>query len=663
MPQQLGIPLDLLAKILVIITAVIIGGVLILAIRNHIFFKIGVRNIPRRRAQMVLIVFALMLSTTLLTGVLATGDVIEAGVQSVAVYNLGSVDETITGGHGPLGTFDDYVYHQALRVARRDSNIAAVGTALVENNLLVADETSRQVRSKVTALAIIPGSEQGFGGMQNTNDKKHMSIAMLMPNQVYLNATAATLLNARAGDSLYLYSNRWIGRRYPVQILAVVADGGLAGQMPYILSGVNTFRTIEGNKDDITQVFIANRSNGGVSSVDLSEQVENELEQWLPQGLHVDKEKARGIRYAQQAQDIFSRIFTLFCLFALAIGLLLIFLIFVLLAAERRVEMGMARAIGVKRRHLILTFLFEGTLYDLLASFVSLLFGVGVGALITAILGPILARFNFPLHLTFQPRSLILAYCLGVIFTFFSVALSSWLVSRMTIVDAIRNLPESGRGRNELSLLIEMGRRLFGMLEKMPGRVIAGQGTRQSQTGQGRALPLLYTQQTDQPVYSRGDPRGRPVGGRLALRRIRRTVFVHLPDAFIGLIRTVTSLGVLPLLIGYWLFHFGLSQAQIVPFSLGLSLMVIGASLLLQTLVSFFVADLKNKKRVQRVFAALAGLTILAYWALPFDALAHLGLPRFQGGIEVFFIAGSMMVLGAVWAIIARTRGSEAPVR
>ncbi len=630
MTELFGIPLDTLTRILVIITLVIVVGVALLALSNLLFFKIGIRNIPRRRTQMFLIVFALMLSTTLLSGVLATGDVINAAVQSVAVYNLGNVDEVVERWDSSFGLFDQQVYYSIQQHAKSSPDIAAVGAAMVEYNLLVADQTSRQVRSSVTALAIIPGSEQGFGGMQNTNDKKHMSIAMLKPNQVYLNATAAMLLNAHAGDSLYLYSNRWIGRRYPVQILAVVADGGLAGQMPYILSRVDTFRTIESNKDDITQVFIANRSNGGVSSVDLSEQVENELEQWLPQGLHVDKEKARGIRYAQQAQDIFSRIFTLFALFALAIGLLLIFLIFVLLAAERRVEMGMARAIGVKRRHLILTFLFEGTLYDLLASLVGLLFGIGVGALIIAILGPILARFNFPLQLTFQPRSMIIAFCLGVIFTFFSVAISSWLVSRMTIVEAIRNLPESGQGRNDLRLFTDIGKRLF---EKV-------------------SMPLLARQKQ----HSEG------IHPRLLLRRIRRAIFVHLPDAIIGLIRTVTMLGLLPLLVGYWLFHFGLSQYQIVPFSLGISLMVIGASLFLQTLINFFLVDARHKKLVQRVFAALAGLAILAYWALPFDALANLGLPRFEGGIEVFFIAGAMMVLGAAWAIIANAELFVSPL-
>src|SRR5437763_3302331 len=219
------------------------------------------------------------------------------------------------------------------------------------------------------------------------------------------------------------------------------------------MSNIQYFRAIEQHSDDITQIFIANR---GTNGVDLSDRVTRSLNFWIPRDVHVIQVKQQGVQNSQKAEDIFSRVFALFSLFALAIVLLLIFLIFVLLAAERRVEMGMARAIGVKRRHLILTFLFEGTLYDLLASLVGLLFGVGVGAFIIIILGPILARFNFPLQLTFQPRSLIIAYCLGVIFTFCSVAISSWLVSRMTIVEAIRNLPESGRGRNELGIFIEM---------------------------------------------------------------------------------------------------------------------------------------------------------------------------------------------------------------
>jgi putative ABC transport system permease protein len=618
MTQLFGIQLDTLTNILLIITLVIVGIVVLLALTNFIFFKIGVRNIPRRRLQMLLIVFALMLSTTLLASVLTTGNIITSAVQSVAVYNLGNVDEIVEPRHGTF--FDDYIYYDLVKYQHHNANIAAVGAALVENDLLVADATSRQVRSSVTGLGIIPGSETGFGGMQDTTSQKTLRIAGLPPNTVYLNQTTATLLNARAGDTIYVYAQRWPGKRYVFHIKAIVADGGLAGQKPYILTQASTFRNIEHRRDDLTQIYIANSGGGGLSGLALSDPVSDALQQHIPGFMRVDQVKADGVQASQNAEEIFSRIFNLFCLFALAVGLLLIFLIFVLLAAERRAEMGMARAIGVQRGQLVLMFLFEGAVYDLLASFVGLAAGIGLGALAVNALGPVLQRFNFPLKLTFDLRSLIIAYCLGVIFTFCSVVISSWLVSRMTIVDALRNLPESER--STLSL---------------------GEIT-------GRFAQLL--RQSRMAFFHKK--------GQI----VRHIVLEHIPDLFIWLIRSLVLLGFLPLLAGYLLLQYGLQNTEIVPFSLGLSLLAVGTGLLLKTLVEqiLYRFGINQKRLLSRLLAIVVGLALVAYWALPFDALEGLGLPRFKGGIEVFFIAGSMMILGAVWALLANADLIMAPL-
>src|SRR6266487_1447617 len=264
MTHLFGIPIDTLTTVLLAATLAIIGVVALLALGNAIFFRIGVRNIPRRRTQMWLIIFALMLSTTLLSSVLATGDVITGAVQSVAVYNLGGVDETIEGGHGALGFFPDGVYYEMLNLAKHDHDIAAVGAAIVEHDLLVADITSRQVRSKVTALAVIPGSERGFGGMHDDNGNKTLSIATLGNNEVYLNHTTAALLNAHTGDFIYLYSKRWQGTRYKMHVVGIVADGGLIGSIPALLSNMQTFQDIENRYDDITKIFVANHNNGTI---------------------------------------------------------------------------------------------------------------------------------------------------------------------------------------------------------------------------------------------------------------------------------------------------------------------------------------------------------------------------------------------------------------
>ncbi|HEU5226242.1 MAG TPA: FtsX-like permease family protein [Ktedonobacteraceae bacterium] len=638
MIELFGIPIDTLTIVLGIITLVIIGIVTLLALFNAIFFKIGVRNIPRRRMQMVLIVFALMLSTTLLASVLATGDVLTATVQSVAVYNWGGVDELIEGGRGPLNLFRDQVYYGLVNRTRNYPDIMAVGAALKESDLLVADQTSRQVRSAVTALAVIPGSEKGFGGMQNTTTQQTLSIAALKPDQVYLNQTVAQLLNAHAGDTLYIYSSRWPGRRYTFSVAAIVNNGGLVGDNPAMLSQLRTFHTIEGLDDEINEVYIANRGNG-LSGITLSDQVAQTIHHWFPR-LNVIQVKVQGVQNSQKAQDIFSRVFALFSLFALAIGLLLIFLIFVLLAAERRAETGMARAIGVQRRHLIFMFLFEGTVYDLLSSFIGLLFGVGAGYLLVSLLEPIMERFNFPLKLTFQPRSMIIAYCLGVIFTFVAVALSSWLVSRMTVVEAIRDLSETGRSNLSLG---EIGVRLLQVLG------IVGRGERKAAASAKRKTAIRH-----------------------ALRRVRRVLLEHIPDIFVSLVRELTRMGFLPLLGGLLLMQAGLENTQVIPFSLGLSLVVIGGGLLIKALVEQLLLFIswrrsggyfqERKNMAAGFFALLIGLPIVAYWALPFDILASLGLPRFQGGIEVFFVAAMMMVLGAAWMIVMNAKFLLSPL-
>src|SRR5690606_34301995 len=99
-------------------------------------------------------------------------------------------------------------------------------------------------------------------------------------------------------------------------------------------------------------------------------------------------------------------------------GVLLIFMIFVMLAAERRSEMGMARAIGMQRSHLIQMFITEGLLYDLAAALVGVVLGLGVSYLMIDFLGNLFNEvggqvsgqelfFTFQFHVV--PSSVIIA--------------------------------------------------------------------------------------------------------------------------------------------------------------------------------------------------------------------------------------------------------------
>src|ERR687892_262486 len=75
-------------------------------------------------------------------------------------------------------------------------------------------------------------------------------------------------------------------------------------------------------------------------------------------GLEADPVKKEAIDQADTRGEIFSTLFVLFGQFSVAAGMLLIFLIFVMLASERKHELGIARAVGMQRLALIRAFAF-----------------------------------------------------------------------------------------------------------------------------------------------------------------------------------------------------------------------------------------------------------------------------------------------------------------
>ena len=124
--------------------------------------------------------------------------------------------------------------------------------------------------------------------------------------------------------------------------------------------------------------------------------------------------KQRAVNVAEQAGNAFTSVFLVLGLFSIAAGVLLIFLIFVLLAAERKLEMGMARSVGVKGSQLTQMFLAEGIAYDLVSALVGAALGVGVAFVIAGIMGRLVGEF-VQIRAIASWQSLVIAYTLGVV--------------------------------------------------------------------------------------------------------------------------------------------------------------------------------------------------------------------------------------------------------
>jgi putative ABC transport system permease protein len=172
-------------------------------------------------------------------------------------------------------------------------------------------------------------------------------------------------------------------------------------------------------------------------------------------GLEADPIKKDAVEGADQMGEVFSTLFVLFGQFSVAAGMLLIFLIFVMLAAERKRELGIARAVGMQRSHLIRAFAFEGALYALAASTVGSIAGVGIGWVMVRLIGGGIAGEDFRISFSTSPRNVILAFCMGMVLTFVVVLISSWRVSRLNVVRAIRDIPEPDRrGRTVWGVIV-----------------------------------------------------------------------------------------------------------------------------------------------------------------------------------------------------------------
>src|SRR3972149_6276799 len=106
MDALFGIPMNTIMAVLVALLAISLSAVLLIFIRNRIIFMMGLRNIPRRVAQTVLIVIGLMLSTVIITAAFTTGDTVDYSVTKQTYDLAGNTDIILDGEVGKTGSSD-----------------------------------------------------------------------------------------------------------------------------------------------------------------------------------------------------------------------------------------------------------------------------------------------------------------------------------------------------------------------------------------------------------------------------------------------------------------------------------------------------------------------------------------------------------------------------
>ncbi|MEX0799585.1 MAG: FtsX-like permease family protein [Dehalococcoidia bacterium] len=465
MDALFGIPMQAIMIVLLGILALSMLSVGYVFFANRVMFRMGLRNLPRRGLQTGLIILGLMLATLIITAAFTTGDTVDYSVSSKAYDQWQRTDLNINlRGDDSEDAIGPEVWAPAAAAAQLDEQFADDADIELFLPFLYSEAAASNGRSglsepRVNLVGVDTERLNEAGGLRPAGGGS-FDLTTLASDEALVSERAADELDAREGDTLSLYVQ---GREYPTVVAAIVKDeqaSGVVGDfddstrpggvvMP--LSSVQEMVGQTGNVNYISVALAGDvRGTVGPEAEESAERVsayasspEGNALLGLQGEIGVEAVKSDDVEAAEEFGNIFTSFFLVVGLFSIAAGIMLIFMIFVMLAAERKPEMGMARAVGAQRGNLVQAFLAEGMSYNLLAGVVGA--ALGVGAALVLMVGFLRLSlgddFDFiQSHVTI--RSVVVSYCLGVSLTFVTVVIASIQASGVNIVAAIRGTPE-----------------------------------------------------------------------------------------------------------------------------------------------------------------------------------------------------------------------------
>ena len=472
---------------------------LVMVLRNRITLRMALRNFGRRKTNMALVIAGLMIGTAMISGSLVTGDTLTELFTRGAYFGYGHADEvvyarnsTTFGFQGSAYQYLGYNVYQSLSTSLFGNPVAGQDVAGVTPEIIetvsIYDVNKGIVQAGAALIGTYANASRVLGDFYSASGS--IIPSAFRDTEAVLNDKAARDLNATVGDVVKVYP----GQRSSSQYMNLTIVGIAVSDARASFTGADdVFVTLQaaqqftGHSNSVNYIAITNI--GGLrGSLPHSQTVGLAANQTLNSLYPVTSTAGAGCKsdpsqvatppsipcaYAEKQLAVdnssagaksLSSFFLILSSFTILAGVVLILNIFIMLAEERKSEMGMARAVGMRRSQLTKLFLFEGSLYSAGASIVGVLVGIGVAYAILYAIGNIFTSFfsgvNESLVLssfTISPESLFTAFTAGVLITYLTILLTSWRISKLNIIRAIRNIPEPPSGKRTYNLLLVAG--------------------------------------------------------------------------------------------------------------------------------------------------------------------------------------------------------------
>ena len=446
------------ALIVLAVIAVVIGlpAIVDLFLRGDLR-RMAVRNIVRRPFETGLIIVGSALGTAIITAAFMVGDTFETSIRDIARTNLGEIDliveiDSFDDAQNLAGVIEADPPPQLDGVLPLRTVVVAAGAGRQGDTIALSVDRPVEPQVGVSAVnfdyAAAFGSEPGRWAFARVEDPGL--------DGAVINDRLADDLALAVGDSLTLFA---AGTEVQLTVGAVIERVGLGGfsdvwvpetlfdelGIPSVVTADLVALSIDGTVFDTTGSIVDRTSDAVLETVLASPQADELIEASPAEFLLVDPIKQRLIDNAADEDEELTTIFFVVGGFSVLAGALLLINLFVMLSEERKPNLGVLRAIGWRQTTLRRAFRTEGLIYAVPAALTGTVLGVGVGWAIIQLTKGILQNQNpngdFELITTIGTPSLFTAALSGFVIAMLAIWFTSWRISKLNIVAAIRDLP------------------------------------------------------------------------------------------------------------------------------------------------------------------------------------------------------------------------------
>lgn len=461
-----------LFDLLLILLLLVFLGIAISGIRNRIILKMGTRNIGRRKGNTLIMIIGLMIGTAIIAASLTIGDTMSNMVDSLVVDGMGEVDLMVV--DLTSDTTKNYLpydnYTQLKAEIMGIPNVEGISGEF-SDGLPVLSIQNRQSEPTMSIMGVDGDELDAFGGIKVNGGRIQFDLGA---NEVYLNEGAAETLDTRVGDFIQIF-NATGPQNFMVK--NIVDSEGYANWnlRDHIIVNLETAWALFEENEVVNTIKITCIGDK-ITGAEHSDQVQEDLEPILVDypNLEAVGNKRQMIDDNRESISQLTDLFLVFGTFTIIAGVILIINIFVMLAEERKAEMGISRAIGMKRKHLKRAFLYEGSVYAAIAGVVGLLFGLAIAYFAMWVLQDLGSAgdqsINVLQYYHFTVSSLAISFVCGFLITIATILFVTGRISKLNIVRAIRKIPEPLVPRKDTRMmLIGIGLLVFGILLLMMG--------------------------------------------------------------------------------------------------------------------------------------------------------------------------------------------------